>query len=92
MLREELRLFPLMRAGRRDLLAGPLATMRAEHEDNAAFLLRTEHLTRGYAAPADGGAEWRSLYADLAQFTEALVAHVFLEEDVLFPRHDGRTA
>ncbi len=92
MLKEELRLFPLMRAKRRDIVAGSLAMMRAEHEDNAAFLLRAEHLTRSYLAPADGGEDWRKLYADLLRFTENLVAHVFLEEDVLFPRYDSPLA
>ena len=66
MLKEELRVFPLMRGGREDLLAAPLALMREEHEDNALFLLRAEHLTRGYRAPR-GSASWDRLYVDLAR-------------------------
>ncbi|MBA3326370.1 MAG: hemerythrin domain-containing protein, partial [Rhodobacteraceae bacterium] len=89
MLKEELRVFPLMRAARRDLLAHPLALMRAEHEDNAEFLLRAEHLTRGFRPPAGAGPAWERLCAELARFQEDLVAHVFLEERALFPRFEA---
>lgn len=88
MLREERRIFPLMLCDRRDQLTQALALMRDEHEDNALFLLRAEHLTRGFRAPA-GDPEWERLYADLARFAEDLVAHVFLEERELFPRFEA---
>ena len=87
MLREERRVFPLMRRGPGDQLAQSLALMRDEHEDNAQFLLRAEHLTQGYRAPA-GSADWERLYVDLARFAEDLVAHIFLEERALFPRFE----
>lgn len=69
MLREELRVFPLMRGGPGDQLSQSLALMRDEHEDNALFLLRVEHLTRGFRAPP-GRAAWQRLYDDLARFAE----------------------
>lgn len=88
MLKEELRVFPLMRGARRDLLAGPLALMRDEHADNAEFLLRAEHLTRGCRAPAGAAPAWERLCAELTRFCDDLVAHVFLEERALFPRFE----
>lgn len=94
MLKEELRVFPLMRGGREDRLAASLELMREEHADNALFLLQAEHLTGGYRAPPDAPPGLDRLYADLARFAEDLVAHVFLEERALFPRFevDGPTA
>lgn len=92
MIKEELRVFPLMRAGRGDLLAGALALMRDEHEDNAPSLLRAAQLTGGFRPPADATPEWRRLCADLARFADDLVAHVYIEESVLFPRFEAAAA
>ncbi len=92
MLKEELRVFPLMRMGRRDRLGAALALMRDEHADNAQFLLRVEALTRGYRLPPDAGPAWRDLYAELERVADDLVAHVYLEERVLFPRFEGPLA
>lgn len=87
MLREERRVFPLMLREPGDQLAQSLALMRDEHEDNAMFLLRAEHLTRGYRAPT-GSTDCERLYVDLARFAEDLVAHVYIEERALFPRFE----
>jgi len=92
MLREELRVFPLMRQRRTDRLGAALALMRAEHEDNGQFLIRVEQVTRGFRPPADAGAAWEGLYAELERFADELAAHVYLEERLLFPRFEPPAA
>lgn len=86
MLKEELRVFPLMRLGRSDRLSDWFELLEREHEDTVHFLLRLEALTDGFRPPgAEPGLRIR-FYGELERFSEEIVAHVFLEEQVLFPR------
>lgn len=91
MLREELCVFPLMRRGPSPRLAAAIAEMMAEHDDNMHFLVRMEQLTGGYRAPADGGDEWEALCADAERLADDLIAHIYVEERVLFPRFAAGT-
>jgi regulator of cell morphogenesis and NO signaling len=88
MLREELRIFPLMTQGPSERLAAGIAVMRAEHDDNMHFLVRMAQLTGGYRAPEDAGAAWARLCADVERLADDLIAHIYVEERVLFPRFE----
>ena len=85
MRKEELRVFPMMLRGRRERLGEWIALLRREHEDAAPFVLRLEAVTQGYRAPADDGL-WLRFYEELERFVEDMVAHIYLEEQVLFRR------
>lgn len=86
MRKEELRVFPLMARGGGDRLPEWIALLRREHEDTAPYLLRFEAITSGFRLPATASGVWAHLYAELERLTDEMVAHVFLEEQVLFPR------
>lgn len=83
MLKEELRVFPMMLRGGCAWLEEWIVLLRREHEDAASFLLRLEAVTGGFCADH---ADRARLYVELERFMEEMVAHVFLEEQVLFRR------
>ncbi|MBP7002869.1 hemerythrin domain-containing protein [Amaricoccus sp.] len=87
MLREEYCIFPLMQEGPSPRLAAGIAVMRAEHDDNVEFLVRMEQLSNGYRAPADAPEECSRLCAALERLADDLIAHIYAEERVLFPRY-----
>jgi regulator of cell morphogenesis and NO signaling len=86
MLKEELRVFPLIRLGRRDRLPDWFELLEREHEDSVHFLLRIEAVTDGYRPKGPEQGLWIRFYGELERFCEEIVAHLFLEEQVLFPR------
>lgn len=88
MLREELRVFPLMRQGRSERLWAAITLMREEHNDNVEFLMRLAQLTGGYRGAEGDSAEQRALCADVGRFADDFIAHIYVEESVLFPRFD----
>jgi regulator of cell morphogenesis and NO signaling len=89
MVKEEERLFPMMRQGGSSLIGGPIAQMRAEHAAQRDALMAIERLTQdpGGAPDADDGR--RRLRADARALAAALVEHMWLENEVLFPRFEG---
>lgn len=86
MTKEEQVLFPMMRRGGSQMIAHPIAEMRRDHEDEARHLQTIEHVTRGLALPEGACRSWTALYTGLRKFTDDLVVHMHLENDVLFPR------
>lgn len=86
MQKEEAVLFPMMRKGPQPMLAHPIARMRLEHDDHGDRLREIEQLYRDGAAPSDACASWRALYAGVKKFTDDLMQHIDLENDVLFPQ------
>jgi regulator of cell morphogenesis and NO signaling len=44
--------------------------------------------TRGLTLPEGACRSWTALYTGLAKFSQDLVAHMHLENDVLFPRFE----
>lgn len=89
MAKEEQMLFPMMRTGGHPMIMHPIAVMRAEHEGHGAQLRVLEHIMRGYAVPADACGSWRALVEGVEAFADDLVAHMHLENEVLFPRFGG---
>ena len=60
--------------------------MRAEHDDRGASLSATGRLTHGRTTPDDACVTWRALCIRLTKFHDDLVMHVYLQNNVLFPR------
>ena len=84
--KEELMLFPVMRAGPSPVLAMRMAVMQADHEQLDAEVAQILALTHNLALPAQACASWTALYQGLREFVADLAEHMRLEEDVLFPR------
>lgn len=83
MMKEEQILFPALLVDP-GICGGPIAVMRAEHDDHGASLARLMQLTGGLALPEQACDTWRALYAGLAQLREDLLQHIHLENDLLF--------
>lgn len=89
MAREEMILFPAMRAGGARGIAHPIAVMRADHDDHAGNIAVIRALTRDLTPPDHACGSWRSLYEGTAALLGDLVAHMALENDILFPRFEA---
>ncbi|HSX93895.1 MAG TPA: iron-sulfur cluster repair protein YtfE [Hydrogenophaga sp.] len=89
MSKEEMVLFPALRRGPSPMLAGPIGMMRHEHVDHGAQLEQLARLTRDHTPPADACNTWRALYAGTRQFSEDLIAHIHLENNLLFPMFES---
>lgn len=88
MTKEEMILFPAMRAGGGAGIEHPIAVMRADHDDHAGNIALIRQLTHDLTAPDHACGSWRSLYGGLAALFDDLAAHIALENDVLFPRFE----
>jgi regulator of cell morphogenesis and NO signaling len=89
MSREEAILFPLMEQNDEVVLTHPIAQMRHEHDVEARHLAALEHVTGGFTLPDGACNSWRALYTSAKKFSEDLVEHMHLENNVLFPRFVG---
>jgi regulator of cell morphogenesis and NO signaling len=90
MRKEELVLFPLLRARARDpqlgaAPQGPISVMQREHDQLGSLLLRLRALTSGYSAPRDACTSYQVLYRGLEQLSADLHQHIHLENNLLFP-------
>lgn len=90
MKKEELMLFPAMRQRAGGRFDGPISHMRHDHEDHAELLRALDELTGGFAPPDGACGSWRALYAGAAKLAADLAAHIRIENEVLFPRFEGR--
>ena len=88
MAKEEQVLFPMMRQGGHPAIQHPIAAMRHDHDTAAGLLRKVEHVTRGLTLPEGACRSWTALYTGLEKFTDDLVAHMHLENEVLFARFD----
>ncbi len=88
MAKEEAVLFPLMRQGGTAIIVHPIARMRQEHEDTARLLAGLDHLTHGLRLPEGACGSWTALYVGLRKFSDDLVTHMHLENNVLFARFE----
>lgn len=88
MAREEMILFPAMRAGGGAGIEHPIAAMRADHDDHAESIALIRHLTNDLKLPEHACRSWRSLYGGTATLLGDLADHIALENDVLFPRFE----
>lgn len=86
MQKEENILFPMMKSGHVAAVAGPVHVMRAEHAEAGAELEKIAELTHDATPPAEACNTWRALYSGIAQFSDDLMHHIHLENNVLFPQ------
>ncbi|NLE88800.1 MAG: iron-sulfur cluster repair di-iron protein [Myxococcales bacterium] len=87
MAKEEQVLFPAILSGRGGpMVHMPIRVMMQEHEDHGASLQRLRDLTGGYVPPPEACSTWLALYAGLGKLEAELLAHIRLENEVLFRR------
>jgi len=82
--KEERILFPLLKSG--GGAAGPIHVMMNEHDDHGAALRQIRALTSDLQPPPGACATWRALYLRLEELEGALMDHIHLENNILFPR------
>ncbi|AVO37282.1 hemerythrin domain-containing protein [Pukyongiella litopenaei] len=88
MAKEEMILFPAMRAGGGPGIGHPIAVMRADHDDHSGDIEKIREMTGNLTPPDHACGSWRALYAGTGKFLDDLAAHIALENDVLFPRFE----
>jgi regulator of cell morphogenesis and NO signaling len=99
MMKEELVLFPFIRALDQALQAGlpapqfhcgsvraPIHVMEDEHRNADEALCRMRELSFGFRAPRDACNSYRILMAGLRELEEDLHLHIHKENHILFPR------
>lgn len=64
----------------------PIAVMMSDHEGETLRYDEIVRLTDDYTAPGDASAEYRLLMKYLKQFHQALLEHIYLENEIIFPR------
>ncbi|WP_323037778.1 iron-sulfur cluster repair di-iron protein [Pararhodobacter sp.] len=92
MAKEEAVLFPLMLRGGHPMIVHPITQMRHEHDEATELLVKIEHVTNGLTLPAGACGSWTALYTGVRKFADDLVAHIHLENTVLFPRFEHAAA
>lgn len=90
MAKEEMVLFPAMREMQRNSastvpLVMPIHCMREEHEAHARAIHELQKLTNNFTLSEGVCGSWRALYTGTAKLVEDLVAHIHLENEILFP-------
>ncbi len=93
MLKEEKSLFPRIKQleisadpSSVAALAGPIQQMMEEHDGAGEILDRIRELTNEYTLPEGGCMTFRTLLGELQEFERDLHQHVFLENNILFPK------
>lgn len=66
--------------------AAPISTMIADHDAAGALMAEMHRLGGGFAPPSDACASFRRLYEQLTALERDLHWHVYLENNILFPR------
>ncbi|HET7409968.1 MAG TPA: hemerythrin domain-containing protein [Paracoccaceae bacterium] len=88
MKKEELLLFPALARGRTDAAADRIAGMRHDHDDHEQALARIAAITHGFRLPTDACGSWKRLYAGTRKLVDDIDEHIYLENEVLFPRFE----
>lgn len=86
MQKEEMVLFPIYKRGMGNPSLPPVNVMRMEHDHHGQELAKLEALTNGITLPRGACNTWRALYLGLQTLREDLMAHIHLENNVLFER------
>lgn len=84
--KEELMLFPMMRAGGVQMTGLPIQRMMIEHEIVGEQLEVLAELTTDFIPPSGACTTWRALYQACQKLDEDLREHMHLENNVLFPQ------
>lgn len=86
MQKEEQVLFPLFLSGRGPLAHMPVQIMEMEHVEHGQNLARLRQLAHGYQPPSEACNTWRALYLGLQDLERAVMEHIHIENNILFPR------
>ena len=86
MQKEEQILFPMILEGQGHLAGPPIRVMTQEPDEHGVRLARLRALAHDYQPPPDACTTWRALYAGLLELERELMAHIHLENNVLFKR------
>ena len=89
MQKEENILFPLLKSGGHPFVGQPIRMMREEHTSHGQALDQVHALTQDMQPPPGACNTWRALYSGLNQFTDDLISHIHLENNVLFPAFEA---
>ena len=92
MAKEEMVLFPALRANAPQDMRMPINMMRTEHVDHGEQLERLMALTNDANPPPGACNTWRALYAGIAQFSDDLINHIHTENNLLFPQFEVEQA
>ncbi len=93
--KEEMVLFPYIRTlahGERphnhpfSSVSAPISNMMTEHQMAGEDMEEIRALANNYKAPDDACTTYRITYMELAEFEQDLHKHVYLENNILFPR------
>lgn len=84
MQKEEQVLFPMLARGHGAMATMPIMVMRMEHDDHGVALERLLALTNDLTLPRAACNTWRALYLGIRTFKEDLMAHIHLENNILF--------
>jgi len=86
MQKEEVVLFPAIARGQGRHLVAPTRQMELEHEEHGANLEHLRQLAGNFVPPPEACTSWRALFLRCEQLEADVMAHVHLENHVLFPR------
>lgn len=89
--KEEIVLFPMLCQGQRIMADGPISVMKSEHEEHGRALKFITSITQNYTLPEGACNTWKALYQGLKALEDDLIAHIHLENNVLFARQDKAT-
>lgn len=84
MMKEEQILFPLLRRNPVTMATGPISVMHHEHVQHGESIEHIDTLTNNITPPPGACNTWRALYTGLQELKEDLMAHIHLENNVLF--------
>jgi regulator of cell morphogenesis and NO signaling len=90
--KEESVLFPLLREGSHRMAGVPIQVMRDEHTGHGEQLERLMKLTHDANPPPGACNTWRALYAGIGQFSDDLIHHIHMENNLLFPQFEAAPA
>lgn len=85
MQKEDLVLFPAIRARHRDV-ATPIEVMEQDHAAAGAALAELRRITDDYQPPAGACPTFQGLFYGMAQLERDMHLHIHLENNILFPR------
>lgn len=86
MAKEEHILFPMISGGQGFMADGPIAMMEAEHAAADEAIQILHDLTDGYRPASDASTECVALWRELERFAQEMHEHIYLENEILFPR------
>lgn len=86
LVREEMMLFPMIKKGNYFSARMPIRVMETEHHEQFDILKTIADFKEKYPIPSHACRTWRALYEGLDTFSDELAEHLYIENNVLFPR------